>query len=116
MGGAGRVKLLFDQNLSPRLSTLLRAEFPGSAHVRQFGLARAADPVVWAHAAAQGFVITSKDVDFQQRALLLGPPPKVVWVRLGNCLTQHVEALLRSHHATLLEFEADPSASFIALG
>lgn len=110
------MKLLFDQNLSPRLSGLLKLEFPGSVHVRDFGLARAADPVVWSHAASQGFVITSKDVDFQQRALLLGPPPKVIWIRIGNCLTAKVAALLRSNHATLLAFEADHAASFIALG
>jgi len=109
------MKLLFDQNLSPRLPRLLAAEFPGSAHVREFGLARAADPVVRAHAATEGFVITSKDVDFQQRALLLGPPPKVIWVRLGNCLTASVGSLLRSNRAKLLAFEADPVASFIAL-
>jgi len=54
----------------------LAAEFPGSAHVRDFSLVRASDPAVWSHAAAQGFVIVSKDVDFQQRALLMGHPPK----------------------------------------
>ena len=110
------MKLLFDQNLSPQLPRLLAVKFPGSAHVREFGLARAADPIVWAHAAAQGFIITSKDVDFQQRALLRGHPPKVIWIRLGNCLTSSVATLLRSNHATLLAFEADPSAAFIALG
>jgi predicted nuclease of predicted toxin-antitoxin system len=110
------MKLLFDQNLSPRLPQMLAVEFPGSAHVREFGLARGADPVVWAHAAAEGFIIASKDVDFQQRALLRGPPPKVIWIRLGNCLTASVAALLSSNHAKLLAFEADPLASFIALG
>ena len=93
----------------------MAAEVPGSAHVRDFSLARASDPAVWSHAAAQGFVIVSKDVDFQQRALLMGHPPKVIWVRLGNCLTASVATLLRAHRATLLAFEADPSAAFIAL-
>ena len=109
------MKLLFDQNLSHKLVTELPAKFPGSAHVRELGLAQAPDSEVWAHAAAQGFVIVSKDVDFQQRALRMGCPPKVIWVRLGNCLTANVATLLRFHHATLLAFEADPSASFIAL-
>ena len=109
------MKLLFDQNLSHKLVAKLAAEFPGSAHVRDFGLARASDPAVWSHASAQGFVIVSKDADFQQRALLMGHPPKVIWIRLGNCLTTTVATLLRSHLATLLAFEADPSAAFIAL-
>jgi predicted nuclease of predicted toxin-antitoxin system len=45
----------------------------------------------------------------------MGHPPKVVWIRLGNCLTAAVATLLRAQHATLLAFEADPAASFIAL-
>lgn len=116
MDGADGMRLLFDQNLSHKLAAELASKFPGSAHVRDFGMARAGDAVVWAHAAAQGFVIVSKDVDFQQRALWMGHPPKVVWVRVGNCATSTVATLLRSHHATLLAFEADPVAAFIALG
>jgi predicted nuclease of predicted toxin-antitoxin system len=79
------------------------------------GLATAPDPAVWAYAAAHGSVIVSKDSDFQHRALLLGHPPKVVWVRLGNCPTAAVEALLRSRQGDLLAFEADPDASFLVL-
>jgi predicted nuclease of predicted toxin-antitoxin system len=109
------MKLLFDQNLSPRLVALLAVEFPGSQHVRDAGLAAAPDPAVWAYAAAQGLAIVSKDSDFQHRALLFGHPPKVVWVRLGNCSTAAVAALLRVRQADLLAFEADPTASLLAL-
>lgn len=109
------MKLLFDQNLSHRLVAQLAAEFPGSAHVRDANLASSPDPDVWAYAAANGFVIVSKDTDFQQRALLYGHPPKVIWVRLGNCSTAAVAALLRSRLADIEAFEADPTASFLAL-
>jgi predicted nuclease of predicted toxin-antitoxin system len=109
------MKLLFDQNLSHRLVSQLAAEFPGSQHVRDAGLACASDSALWAYAAAQGLVIVSKDSDFQHRALLLGHPPKVVWVRLGNCSTTAVAALLRARQADLLAFEADPAASFLAV-
>jgi predicted nuclease of predicted toxin-antitoxin system len=108
------MKLLFDQTLSHRLVGQLAAEFPGSSHVRNVGLATAADPDVWAYAKANGFVI-SKDTDFQQRALLYGHPPKVIWVRLGNCSTSAVVALLRTRFADIQTFEADPVASFLAL-
>ena len=109
------MKLLFDQNLSHRLVTLLAAEFPGSQHVRDAAMAAAADPVVWAYAAKEGLAIVSKDSDFQQRAVLWGHPPKVVWVRLGNCSTTDVSDLLRIRLADVLAFEADPAASFLAL-
>jgi predicted nuclease of predicted toxin-antitoxin system len=109
------MKLLFDQNLSNRLVRLLATEYPGSQHVRDAALATATDSAIWAYAASNGFMIVSKDSDFQHRALLLGPPPKVVWLRLGNCTSAAIVALLQSRQADLLAFEADPSASFLAL-
>lgn len=109
------MRLLFDQNLSPRLVDVLSEAFPGSAHVRQFGLESADDKAVWDHAAAHGFVIVSQDSDFHQRSFLFGHPPKVVWVRLGNCSTADVEALLRSCAPEILAFEKDDEASFLAL-
>jgi predicted nuclease of predicted toxin-antitoxin system len=109
------MKLLFDQNLSHKLVGLLSAEFPGSAHVRDVGLGRAPDPDVWAHAKAKDFMIVSKDTDFQQRALLYGHPPKVIWIRLGNCTTLSVATLLRLRMADIAAFAADPNASFLAL-
>lgn len=109
------MKLLFDQNLSHRLATRLASEFPDSCHVRDIGLNAATDPAIWKYAAANGFAVVSKDADFQQRALLLGFPPKVIWVRLGNCPTVEVENLLRARRAEIEEFEADPIASFLAL-
>lgn len=109
------MKLLFDQNLSHRLVTLLVVEFPGSQHVRNAGMADAADPVIWAYAVKEGFVIVSKDSDFQQRAVLRGHPPKVIWVHLGNCSTTNVAELLRIRLPDLLAFGADPVTSFLVL-
>ncbi len=109
------MKLLLEQNLSHRLVVQLAAGFPGSVHVRDIGLAAAADPVVWAYAAANGFIVVSKDTDFQQRALFYGHPPKVIWIRLGNCSTAVVAALLKSRVTDVQAFEADPVASFLAL-
>lgn len=115
MGHSRSMRLLFDQNLSHRLVGQLTSEFPDSAHVRDCGLDAASDLDVWEYAAAQGFMIVSKDVDFQQRSLLKGPPPKVIWVRLGNCSTSNVESLLRKRLAAIHAFESDPTASFLVL-
>ncbi len=68
--------LLFDQNLAPALARRLADRYPGSAHVRDAGLAAADDEAVWAHAGAGGYAIVTKDDDFRQRSFLLGPPPK----------------------------------------
>lgn len=109
------MRLLFDQNLSPRLVDALADLFSGSAHVRNEGLQAADDDAVWNYAAQRGFVIVSKDADFHQRSFVLGHPPKVIWIQRGNCSTDEIAALLREHHADLLSFEQDATASFLAL-
>ena len=68
------MKLLLDQNLSPRLVQSLVAVYPGTSHVREVGLHAADDEAVWAHAAEEGFVIVSRDADFLQRSFVLGHP------------------------------------------
>ncbi len=107
--------LLFDQNLSPRLPRQLADVYPGSTHVRDHGLAAADDGQVWAFARNCGHLIVSKDDDFRQRSLLFGSPPKVVWLRLGNCPTRQVESLLRWNAAKVAEFEADPNKAILIL-
>ena len=109
------MRLLFDQNLSHRLVAQVATDFPGSVHVRDTGLSAVDDADVWTFAATNGLVLVSKDIDFQQRALLYGHPPKVIWVRLGNGPTAAVAALLRSRLADIVAFVADPTASFLAL-
>jgi predicted nuclease of predicted toxin-antitoxin system len=109
------MKLLFDENLSPQLVRLLGEQFSGSAHVRDVGLKAADDATVWKYAQENGLIICSKDSDLHQRSFLLGHPPKVVWVRLGNCSTADVEKLLRKHSTAMEAFAADDYASFLTL-
>ena len=109
------MRLIFDQNLSPMLIGLLSDLFPGSIHVRDAGLHASGDEAVWDHAVQQQFVIISKDSDFRQRSFLFGSPPKVVWIRRGNCTTIEIEALIRSHYQDLLTFDQTVSAAFLAL-
>ena len=109
------VRLLFDQNLSFRLVGLLDDIYPGSAHVRPLGMDQADDIVIWQYAGANGFMIVSKDSDFYQRSLLYGSPPKVVWLRVGNCSTRQVADLLRSRKADIEAFADDDSSTFLAL-
>lgn len=109
------MKLLFDENLSPNLVVRLADLFPDSCHVREVGLESAADPVVWDYAKSNGLVIVSKDADMHQRSFLFGAPPKVVWVRLGNCSTTDVENVLRRFVNELTIFYDDEVASFLSL-
>lgn len=109
------MKLLFDQNLSSSLVRRLADLFPDSAHVGGLGLAEANDDAVWQFARNNGYVIASKDSDFQQRSLLHGSPPKVIWIRIGNCTTDEIEQLVKRHSATIHTFELDVTQAMLVL-
>lgn len=98
------MKLLFDQNLSPRLPRLLASLFPNSVHIREIGLRDADDAIIWRYAEEHGFIIVSKDPDFQQRSLLLGAPPQFIWLRLGNCSVAESADLLRRYSSAIHAF------------
>lgn len=109
------MKLLFDENLSPKLSQLLAALFPDSTHVRECGLLGQVDEDVWEYARTNGFIIVSKDSDFQQRSLLYGHPPKIVWLRIGNCTRQQLVQLIITHEEDIRALEVDPFESVLVL-
>lgn len=110
------MKLLFDENLSERLVADLEDLYPDASHVRLVALGGATDRTIWDRAAADGFILVTKDEDFHRLSVLLGPPPKVVWIRLGNCSTADVAQLLRSRIAEMKAFSEEPETAFLALG
>ena len=109
------MKLLFDQNVSPRLASLLADIYAESVHVGEVGLREAQDIAIWQYAKVHGYAIVSKDSDFQQRSLLHGAPPKFIWLRVGNCPTERIERLLRSYSAAIHTFDLDESKSHLML-
>jgi predicted nuclease of predicted toxin-antitoxin system len=100
------MKLLFDENLSPKLPRLVAASFSDSQHVRELGLKGRTDEEIWAFAKANGFTIISKDQDFYQRALLYGFPPKFIWLCIGNCTRADLLSLIQRHEKDILAFDA----------
>jgi predicted nuclease of predicted toxin-antitoxin system len=99
------MKLLFDENLSPKLPRQLELRFPGSVHVRDCGLKGRADRVVWEYARDNGFNIVSKDGDFHHRILLMGAPPKLIWLCIGNCTRDELLSLLVKHEEEIRRLE-----------
>jgi predicted nuclease of predicted toxin-antitoxin system len=109
------MKLLFDQNLSPKLVNHLADLFPGSSHVQSAGLDCASDDQIWDHARQNGFAIVTKDEDYTNLSVLRGSPPKVLWLQLGNCTTAQVEAVFRARFADIGAFDKDPSVGTLVL-
>jgi len=109
------VKLLFDENLSPRLVQQLARDYPESAHVDSVGLQGKPDAEIWAHAREHGFIIVSKDDDFRQLSFLRGAPPKIVWLSVGNAGTGAIARLLSDGKALIEALAGDPEESLLIL-
>ena len=109
------MKLLFDQNLSPQLVLKLADLFPDSSHVCAVNLDRAQDHEVYEYARREEFTLVTKDADFNDLNVLRGFPPKVVWIRSGNCSTATIENILRLHYNEIMALESDSTKGVIAL-
>ena len=109
------MKLLFDHNLSPRLVNRLADLYPDSNHVYPVGLDTAPDQEIWDYARREGFLIVTKDADFGELCLLLGFPPKIIWIRRGNCQTSNIETLLRQHYADVEALNKDEIIGVLTL-
>jgi predicted nuclease of predicted toxin-antitoxin system len=83
----------------------------GSGPVRDLGLDRSDDRIVWQHAKDNGFVLVSQDSDFADMAAHYGHPPKVIWLRCENQRVVTVEALLRRHAKSIAEFGQNITAA-----
>ncbi len=109
------MKLLFDQNLSPRLVDRLADAYPGSIHVYLIGLDTAPDSIIWEYARDNGFVIVTRDADFSDLNVMLGYPPKVIWIRRGNCTTGEIELLLRQNYDAIQTLEEEENVGILTL-
>lgn len=107
--------LFLDHNLSPRLVQRLADLYPGSLHIQSIGLEAASDRTVWEYARHHNYLIVTKDADFGELLLLHGFPPKIVWIRRGNCSTQTIETLLRDNFEAIETMGDDPTVGVITL-
>jgi predicted nuclease of predicted toxin-antitoxin system len=76
---------------------------------------RSDDSAVWDFAAENNLVIVTKDVDFSERSLILGFPPKIIWIRRGNCSTTDIENILRSNLESINQLVNNPKIGVLIL-
>ena len=61
-------------------------------------------------------MIVSKDSDYLRLSAAFGHPPKVIWIRTGNCPTGLVYSLLRDNYDEIEAFGQNPRRSVLELG
>lgn len=82
------MKFLVDNQLPPELAAVLtRTGFP-AIHVRDVGLDRAKDGVIWDHAVKEAMTLITMDEDFWYLASRPGEAGTLLWLRLGNTRKQ----------------------------
>ena len=109
------MKLLLDQNISRKTLQLIAQKFPDSVQVYMIGLHEANDKEIWDYARKNGYAIVTKDSDFQELSLLLGIPPKIIWLRCGNQTIQFTGQLLLAKFEEIEKFLFDENSSCLEI-
>ena len=98
------MKLLFDQNISPKITSQLSAEFKDAKQVRQLGLENSSDLNIFLFAKLNGYSIVTFDSDFVDLSVLKGVPPQIIWLKTGNLTTKSIVQLLISNKDLINDF------------
>ena len=61
------------------------------------------DVPIWEYARANDLVIVTKDKDFSDRMLVSQSPPKVLWLRCGNCSLRQLHNFLEPYWQQALD-------------
>ena len=105
------MKLLFDENLSPRLVELLATEFPQSVDVETLGMRGTTDAELWEFAKTHEFQLFPKTMTFDSGHLFMRPP-KAIGYQSETLVPCHRE-LLRTRADRIKSFADNPNESML---
>jgi predicted nuclease of predicted toxin-antitoxin system len=101
------MRLLFDQNISFRILKLNTNLFFESSTIKKEKLINSSDREIWEFAKKNHYTIVTQDSDFNDLNLLLGFPPKIIWIRSGNQNTQSISDLIAEYSFEITRFILD---------
>ena len=107
--------LLFDQNISFKVSKGIQEQFTGSKHVSDVKLCGIKDIEIWEYAKQNNYCIVTYDFDFIDIATLRGFPPKIIWLRIGNTTTEKIITKLKEETKQIKEFISSHENAFLEL-
>lgn len=89
-----------DAQLPPALAPWLTHTFGVEAYSAAYlGLRDAEDEVIFQAARQADAIIISKDSDFLERLVRLGPPPRLLYVTCGNTTKARLTEIFAQHFA-----------------
>jgi predicted nuclease of predicted toxin-antitoxin system len=88
--------LWIDAQLSPYLAPWISSGYYDveARAVRDLGLREAGDREIFLAAREADAIVLTKDRDFVTLLELLGPPPQVLWITIGNTSNAHLREVL----------------------
>jgi predicted nuclease of predicted toxin-antitoxin system len=97
--------LWLDAQLPPALARWINEQPWGveAVPVREIGLRDASDPEIFRQARAAAAVVMTKDRDFIRLLDEEGPPPQVIWLRVGNSSNAALQQVLATTLPQALE-------------
>lgn len=63
----------------------------------------------------KGYTLVSKDYDFNELLTTKGFPPKLIWLKFGNCTTAEAANVLSSRVKAITAFHQDDSAGLLEI-
>jgi len=108
-------RLLFDNNISHRLIVQIADIFPNANHVMLENLDESSDYDVWEYAKKHDYTIVTKDSDFNDLVIHRGIPPKVIWIKVGNCRVSQMVQLLKENAKIIKAFLDEPNSAILEL-
>lgn len=102
-GAALPEELWVDAQLPPALAAWLVEWGARARHISDLGLLSAPDTEIFAAARRAQAVVVTKDEDFVRLLEAHGPPPRVVWVTLGNVRNHPLRAAFEHHWPAIHE-------------
>jgi predicted nuclease of predicted toxin-antitoxin system len=110
------MKVLIDQNISHRIIPKLQGYFEQLTHIREVGLMDSDDYQIFLYARQTQFdAILTLEEDFQHHILIHKAPPKVIWLRVGNCGTNYLAEVIVKNIADIEQFIHDEDFEIIEI-
>jgi predicted nuclease of predicted toxin-antitoxin system len=75
----------------------------------------ASDKAIWNLAKENDFSIVTLDSDFNDLNTLLGYPPKVIWLRIGNLRTHQISEILMTKEKEIANFISNPDLGILEI-
>ena len=88
------MRFLVDNQLPTALARFLASRGVDCQHVLDIDLGGATDAAIWEHASRNDCALISKDEDFLYMANVPSAKARFVWVRIGNCRTKALLAVV----------------------